>query len=271
MAKPYPKCIAPRRGYRCRLPMRSLLRAYPELTVVRCCDDPDPFAYSRTGNIKKLKDDIFKDANLLEMSVNLLGGPFKLCHLAFSGNSDITKEDWNGTDEFDFTHADDYYSEKGNGYGAIFFGVAQTNVFSFPYPKSVDKKDYAELKALGAKVQQKEGIEQELVGALGGYGNNMTTMRAWLHVNHHPNILNYWHMQIDVYGVGHEGYFKYSDKSGEAKHVRQKLREYITHIAIYESGMAYHIGRKYYRRGTCCIADAGDKLTNKLNHRFLKF
>lgn len=271
MAKPYPQCIAPRKGYRYRLPMCSLLREHPELAVVRRCDDPDPFVYSGTGNIKKLKDDVFARENLLEMSVNLLGGSFKLRHLAFSGIHDITKDEWNGTDEFDFSRTDEYYSEKTDSYGAIFFGVSQTNVFTYPYPKSVDKKDYAALKADGAKAQQIEGIDKELVGALGAYGNNMTEMQAWLHVNHHPNILNYWHMQIDVYGVGHEGYFKYTDKSAEAKHVRQRLREYITHIAIHEAGTAYHIGRKYYRRGTSCIADAGDKLANELSHRFCKF
>lgn len=271
MAKPYPRCLAPSRGYRYRLPMFLLLRDYPELTVVRRCDDPNPFVYSGTGNIKKLKDDLFKDENLLEMSVNLLGGSFKLRHLAFSGSHDITKDEWDGTEEFNFSRTDEYYSEKTDSFGAILFGVAQANVFSFPYPKSVDKKNYAALKATGAKTQQKEGIEQELVGALGAYGNNMTQMRAWLHVNHHPNILNYWHMQMDVYGVGHDGYFKYEDKSAEAKHVRQKLREYITHIAIYESGTAYHISRKYYRRGTGCLSDASDKLTNKLSHYFFKF
>ena len=271
MAKPYPKCVAPRRGYRYRLPMNSLLQNYPELTVVRRCDDPDPFAYSGTGNIKKLKDDVFADENLLEMSVNLLGGPFKLCHLAFSGSFDVTKDEWNGKDEFDFSCNDKYYSEKTDSYGAIFFGVSQANVFTFPYPKSVDKNNYAALKATGEKTQKKEGIDIELVGALGGYGNNMTQMQAWLHVNHHPNILNYWHMQIDVYGVGHSGYFKYTDKSAEAKHIRQKLREYISHIAIYEAGTAYHVGRKYYLHGTCCIANTCDKLANRLSHQCCKF
>ena len=271
MAKPYPRSVVPRRGYRYRLPMRLLLRNYPELTVVRRCDDPNPFAYSGTGNIKKLKDDVFKNEKLLEMSVNLLGGSFKLRHLAFSGVYDITKDEWDGTEEFDFSRTDEYYSEKTESFGAIFFGVAQANVFTFPYPKAVDKNNYAALKVAGQNIQKKEGIELELVGALGGYGNNMTQMLAWLHVNHHPNILNYWHMQIDVYGVGHEGYFKYTEKSAEAKHVRQKLREHITHIAIYEAGTAYHIGRKYFQRGTCCLADVGDKIANKLNHHFFKF
>ena len=271
MAKPYPRCVAPHRGYRYRLPMRLLLRDFPELTVVRRCDDPTPFAYSGTGNIKKLKDDVFKDENLLEMSVNLLGGSFKLCHLAFSGSLDVTKDEWNGTEEFDFSRTDKYYSEKTDSFGAIFFGVAQANVFTFPYPKGVDKKDYVVLKETGKQTQQKESIEQELVGALGGYGNNMTQMTAWLRVNHHPNVLNYWHMQFDVYGVGHDGCFKYTDGSKEAKHVRQKLREHITHIAIYKAGTAYHISHKYFQRGTCRIVEIGDKLTNKLNHCFLKF
>lgn len=271
MAKQYPRCVVPRMGYRYRLPMCLLLRNYPELTVVRRCDDPNPFAYSGTGNIKKLKDDVFKNENLLEMSVNLLGGSFKLRHLAFSGAFDVTKDEWNGTEEFDFSRNDEYYSEKTDSFGAISFGVAQVNVFTFPYPKSVDKKDYAALKETGQKIQQEKGIEQELVGVLGGYGNNMTQMMAWLHVNHHPNILNYWHMQIDVYGVGHDGYFKYTDKSADARRVRQQMREHISHIAIYEAGSAYLIGRKYYQRGTCCISDAGDKLTNMVNRHFFRF
>lgn len=270
MSKLYPSCISPRIGNRYRLPMRLLLRDYPELTVARRCEDPDPFAYSGTGKIKKLKDTVFGDENLLEMSVNLLGGNFKLCHMPFNPSRQYVESDWCGKEEFDFSMSEDFYRFE-ETYGVVYFGVSQVNIFTFPYPKAVDKKDYPSLKDVGEKTKKKEGIDKELVGAFGDLDKGMTEMQAWLRVNHHPNILNYWHMQIDVYGVGHEGYFRHEEKSAEARHVRQRMREYITHIAICEAGTAYHIGRKYYCRNTGCVADAYDTVANSFCHYFLRF
>ena len=270
MTKSYPCSISPKVGNRYRLPMRLLLRDYPELTVARRCEDPNPFAYSGTGKIKKLKDAVFGDENLLEMSVNLLGGSFKLCHMPFNPSRQYVESDWCGKDVFDFSQSEDYYSIE-DSFGVIYFGVSQVNIFTFPYPKAVDKKDYQPLKSVGEETKQKEGIDKELVGVFGGLNNGMTEMQAWLRVNHHPNILNYWHMQIDVYGVGHKGFFKHGEKSAEAKRVRQRLREYITHIAICEAGTAYHIGRKYYCRNTGCVTDAYDTVANSFCHHFLKF
>ena len=270
MAKSYPRSISPCLGYRTRLPMRLLLLYYPGLTVVRRCDDPDPFAYSGTGKIRKLKDEVFADENLLEMSVNLLGGGFKIRHLAFTPLRQFVESDWSGKQEFDYSISDTYYNVE-KTFGVIYFGVSQVNSYTFPYPKAVKKDEYDALKATGEMAKQDAGIDKELVGALGSAGNNMTEMQAWLHVNHHPKMLNYWHMQIDVYGVGHDGYFKYNEKSGEVRHVRQRIREYITHIAICETGTAYHIGRKYYQRNTSCIVDSYDTVVNMFCRQFVNF
>lgn len=270
MTKPYPRSISPRAANRHRLPMCKLLRDYPELIVVRRCDDPAPFALSGTGKIKKLKDEIFANENLLEMSVNLLGGKFKLHHLAFSPFRQFVEDEWCGRKVFDYSSLEDYYTVN-NTYGVIFFGVSQVNTFTFPYSKAVDKKNFPILKDAGEKAKKKERIDKELVGELGSAGNNMTKMQAWLHVNHHPTILNYWHMQIDIYGVGHNGYFKYGENSADARRVRQQMREYISHIAIQEAGTAYHIGRKYYRHNTGCIVGVYDTVVNYFCHHFHKF
>lgn len=249
MHKGYPQSIAPRRDYRYRLPMRKLLKDFPNLAVVRRCKDKNPFAYSTSGKRRCLKTDVLEE-NLLEMSVNLLGGPYKTYHLPYKPKKELVDHDWDGQYEQTFPLPEDSFSIVPT-YGAIFFRIAEANRFVFPYPKSIEKKDYDGIKRKAKIIQKREGLDVkgEIVGDFGASDNKMTSVHARLHVNHHPNDLNYWHMQMDAYAVAEDKYVRYEDKGNETRRIRHQLREFISRIAIQKLDSNYYIGRNYYIRG----------------------
>lgn len=249
MRDKYPSRVLPFSHYRYRLPMQKLLCDYPELAVVRRCKQTQPFVCSAKEKTKMLSSDAFGDnENLLEMSVNLLGGRFKLKHLPFVPDLELVKKEWDGhsSNQLPLKKNEDYtiLSEC----GSIAFRVAEINTFVFPYSKSIEKKNYDQLIKEAEKIQEKEklNVEKAIVGAFRQGDNNMTEVYARMHVNHHPNPLNYWHMQMDVYAVGQETYVKYDDSSKEARRIRHQLRVFLTRKAICKLGKRYHIGKRYY-------------------------
>ena len=271
MPKEYPSCIVPRHQYRYRLPMRKLLADYPDVAVVRRCKQEQPFVMSTSGNYRELRTDALED-NLLEMSVNLLGGLFKMRHLPFAPSLEIAKIEWDGKQIPVLPVPVDNYSEKSEA-GIIGFRVSQVNAFTFPYTKAVEKKDYSRLQKEAEKIKKRErlDVDGELVEAFGQSDKGLTTVRAWLHVNHHPTLLNYWHMQIDVYPAGSEKYLNYDNKSGEARRVRHRLREQLSRLAICELGNSYHIGTCYYKRNTGCVKACVDEIWNWTCRHCFKF
>ena len=246
MRNKYPSRILPFSNYRYRLPVQKLLCDYPDLAVVRRCKQPQPFVYSANEKTKMLSDDALGD-NLLEMSVNLLGGRFKKKHLLFVPELKLVEKEWDGCTIQILPLTSENYKVLPEC-GSVAFRVAEVNTFVFPYPKLIEKKDYEQLKKDAKKIQEREklDVEKAIVGAFRQGGNSVTTVYARLHVNHHPNLLNYWHMQMDVYAVGQNVYEKYDDSSKEAKRIRHRLREFLTRKAICKLGKCYHIGKRYY-------------------------
>lgn len=270
MVKEYPSCIVPKPRYRYRLPMRKLLCDYPDLAVVRRSDYKDPFVYSGTGKRKMLRGDAL-GRSLIEMSVNLLGGLYKMSFLPINPNLDLVKSDWRGTSYPRLPIPDTSYSVK-EQWGIVAFRVSEANTFTFPYTKSIQKNDYSKIKdqAKRAKIRENLRIEDEIVGELGQAGDNMTNVYGWLHVNHHPNDLNYWHMQIDVYKPGSDEYIK-DDGKKENRRINQQLRAHIAHIAICELGYSYYIGRRYYKHGVCSFFSCIDNIRDWICRKAIKF
>lgn len=270
MPKKYPSCIVPRPRFRYRLPMRKLLCDYPDLAVVRRSEERNPFVFSSSGKRKRLRDDAL-GSSLIEMSVNLMGGLYKMNHLPFNPVLELVENDWNGKYIPEIPVPEESYSIK-EEWGVVAFRVIEANAFTFPYTKSIKKIDYSIIKDQAERAKMREGlkIDEEIVGALGGADNDMTKVYGWLHVNHHPNDLNYWHMQIDVYKPGCDEYIKGGGK-GENRRINHQLRVYISNIAICELGYSYYIGRKYYQYGICGIYSIFDNFRNWFCRKCIKF
>ena len=193
-------------------------------------------------------------------------------HLPFAPSLDLVKDEWDGHSEPSFPlAAGDYKVEE--EWGIIGFRVSVVNSFAFPYTKAVDKKDYANVVKASERIRKREklDIDGEIVGMFGQAENQLTTVHAWLHVNHHPSLLNYWHMQIDVYPAGSEAYLLHGNKSGEARRIRHRFREFLSRIAICEFDYSYHIGSRYYRHSAGCMTNLFDDGLNNLCRRFVRF
>ena len=270
MRNKYPLRILPRSNYRPRLPMRKLLIDYPNLAVVRRCKYRNPFAISESGNRKTLLHDAL-ELNLLEMSVNLLGGRYKMKHLPYNPERELVLKEWDGCALRPLPIPKTDYNCL-TEWGSIAFRVTDVNQFVFPYLKYIDKKQYAQLMQAAQTIQEKEKIvlKEAIVGVFGKAENNMTKVYARMHVNHHPNPMNYWHMQMDVYAVGKHEYVKHDDGSNEARRIRQQMREFFSRKAICKLGKRYHIAKRYYMHGTGFCSLVIDGLLNWIENRCFK-
>ena len=205
----------------------SILQAYPDAIVVRRCNlDHYEYSFSKDGN-KYLSEKVL-GLNVLELSVNLLGGEFKLCHLPFRPNLNFVSSDWNGTD-LPQTPIDPSSYTIEEGFPSVFFYIKDLHNYAFPYEKSItSKEEYKQIKAQFEKEQESlknTNIEKIFIGEYQGCSNKKTNVCGRLLVNHHPTILNYWHMQIDAYtAIGEDKLIPYDASNGEARAIRRNLR-----------------------------------------------
>lgn len=261
MRSKYPNSILPKRNYKKQIDLNILLEKYPYLAVMRRCEDPKPFAVSATGKHEVLKASVFASINLLQMSVNLIGGKYKRKHLKYNPKGSYVSDDWDGKTLQDIPVPTDLY-EKLKSCGVIFYRISEINKFTFPYIKVIKAEDYQNFKSRAEEIQRKQDlkIDTEIVGALGNPPGNGTTVRARIMANHHPNILNYWHCQFDTYKPDSEDAVSYNEKSGEAKKLRGALREHLTRKAIKHLSHSYYIMRRDYMDSVSSVADKVDEL-----------
>ena len=254
MTNTYPHSIVPRKGFLKRICVERLLESYPFWVVARRCDDPSPFAISSDGSKRILKDDVLGN-NLLQMSVNLLGGSFKYSHFSYLPKLEVVKDAWDGELLPKLPLEPSYYNVLEN-FSIVYFYVGKVNGFVYPYTKDIKNIDeYTNIKSEAEVIKERENlkIEEEIVGAFKGLENQQTQVHAHLKVNHAPNLYNYWHMHIDTYAVNGDNPIEYSDKISEVKRIRRKLREYISRIAIENIDYSYHINRRHYIRNVSII------------------
>lgn len=238
--------------------MQYLLTVYPQLAVVRCCEEKDLYAISSDGRKRVLKENAL-GPNLISMSVNLLGGAFKRKHLCFRPQRHLVKTDWDGKSIPNAPIESNSYSVL-NATIPVYFRISEINKFAFPYCSHITASNYHQYKLNANKIKTRYNldIEDEIIGSFGYENNNMTLAYARAYINHHPNILNYWHMQMDVYTTVDNKLIDYEDNSGEAKRIRRSLREHISRIAIERLDKRYNINQIFYTKDKpfwrkCCF------------------
>lgn len=261
MCSKYPHSILPKRNYIRRLDLNELLENYPFLAVMRRCEDPKPFAVSATGKHEVLKSSIFGNTNLLQMSVNLIGGKYKRKHLRYNPKGNYVRGDWDGDTLQEIPVPKSLYDKK-KTYGVIYYRISEVNKFTFPYTKVIKAEDYKNYKSRAEEIQRKHDlkVDSEIVGALGNPPNNGTVVRARIMANHHPNIMNYWHCQFDTYKPDSEEIVQYGENGAEAKRLRGALRDHLSRKAIKQLARSYHIRHKDYMDSVSSIVDKFDDL-----------
>lgn len=267
---PYPEEIAPQKGYSNYMTIKDLLKTYPDLDVVRRCDMESPFADSATGEHTALRPEVIPN-NAIGLSVNLVGGIFVFqLHGAFNPETDIVYKDWDGETYANFPLLQDEYSEK-DPICPIFFQVSKIDRLTIPYTKTIDQQEYASIKNKVSEIQKNEDlfIEGTMISEFGKAPNGQTDVRAYLKVNHHPTILNYWHVQFDCYEADSEEPIPSDANNGVAKRIRRSLREQLRKIAVAKlDGRRYNINRRFYLSRPSCTCVAVDSCIDAY-YRFL--
>ena len=263
MANNYPTSITPKHGYHPRIDISKLLKVYPHLAVVRRCDITEPFAFSSTGNKRILKDDVFKSINPLQLSVNLIGGKFRIKHLSYKPILGKLTDLWDGVSELTSPINEDSYNVVPE-YTPIYFRVKEINKFAFPYKKHFDS--YASLNSWKQKISNKQKEHFEICKIITeeiSPKNTELEVQATLKTNHYPTLANYWHTHIDTYACNSDSPLDGNNNNSETKRIRRSLREWIGRIAIEKLDCRYHIRHQHYRNDVCILRRILDFILNR--------
>lgn len=253
MASNYPTSIIPKKGYHPRIDISKLLEIYPHLAVVRRCDILEPFAFSSTGNKRRLKDDVFADENLLQMSVNLIGGKFRIKHLQYKPVLGELTKLWDGVSLLSTPINKESY-KVASQYTPIYFRVKEINEFAFPYKKHFDNN--AALNSWKQKISKRNKEHLEICKIITEEISTKSTeleVQATLKTNHYPTLANYWHSHIDTYACDSDSPLDYGSKKSEAKRIKRNLREWIVRIAIEKLDGRYRIRQQHFRSDDCFL------------------
>lgn len=265
MPKQYPKEITPHIGYLHRMEISDLLFRYPTLIVSRK-GKPNSSVESATGEHTGLDAHFIDDReNVIGLSCNLLGGAYKPNkHDYIDPVLDFVKEDWDGITFEQFPIPAEKYKVRQGPIKRIFFRVSDIHCHTFPYLKHIDKDKYQSTKEkaeLIFKKDQRYFIQNAIISELGN--NNMANVLGRICVNHHPTILNYWHVQFDCYASDSESPMDSSCTSKEDRRIRHAMRVFLNHNAILKmDSRHYHISRKFFYESvptlTCLIDNIRD-------------
>ena len=200
----YPVEILPKKIYKKRLSIKCLLGKYRDLMVVRQVKG-NANDYKRQTEAGELEwDDSIFENSLANLSMNLVGGIFKITnssHLHFLPISQEAKKTWSGERVSHKIVADkSSFSFEPCCFGMCFY-VKEIHDRTFPFFKHFDTKEerdnYANL-AKDATTEREKEYDAHLVGAFENKRINVE-IRPRLKVNHSPTMANYWHVTLDTY------------------------------------------------------------------------
>lgn len=241
--------IAPRRGFRVRLDIKTLLTKYPEMTVMRQINKPASEVVddsSQENGVRKLKQEAFSGVTLEEMSTNLLGGLFLDKHFNVRCKNDKSTTDWNGERMNGFTFEDADYAILDPCVIAC-FRIRNLVNLEFPYEIQIQNPEQ-EQKILDetTRIRLKENreIKKSILRNVEGK-DDMKEGDGWVKVRHSPVFSNYWHVVVDSYPMDSERPFLHNqvDENGKRKNRTglQKRAMRSFKFQLCQIGMVYPI------------------------------
>lgn len=178
----YPIRLLPQAAYTPRMNRNRLIDIDPYLqrksflAMKDCCfdDNPDNVTPAAFGN-----------SGLYRMSVNILGGLFRIGDEIW--HQSLCEEDvWNGG-EVDMQRFEDRYEPR-KIEASVYFKFSSANDIQWTFPKRFGSKDERNEweEAIVDGLTDKEIFEKE----------TEYQIKAHSECHHNPNMLNYWHMEI---------------------------------------------------------------------------
>lgn len=217
---PYPWCLIPKRKYKSRLCIDSLLETQ-KLFIVRRSDKNHSETFNIFGTLRK---DALTVKELPNLSMNLLGGKFKSKHLKFIPKGSSSNV-WNGKDAIMLKDYENQY-EIAQTSTPIFIEAGLLNNIQIPY-------NNAGREALKLAKLNKLDIDYS--------DPNLPKLneKGISKISHQPTNLNYWHVELQIFN-------KNNDKIAKAKDmVGKSASEYIL-IHIISKKASSEIPSFYY-------------------------
>lgn len=162
----------------------------------------------------KLREDALSETDMINMSMNLLGGAFKLEYIEFNPTKEATRN-WNGKEPVFYSKYHTLIQTLPHT-TPIFLNVSDVHNKNIPYQRNKDKDANKLMVKLNIKPLETDG-KYEL------YAKSI--------INHEPTQLNYWHVEFQIKDV--ENNLVSNTKSSWRKNVAEMALKHI--ICVYAS------------------------------------
>lgn len=245
----YPQEILPQKGYITRMDLSYLKDLYPLIAVRRCMiSSSAAFEESECG-VKMLTSDAI--GQVIGLSLNLLGGKFDdKKHILYKpSKTSPCREDWDGK-TFHKVSSNDYSISDLGGFN-LYYSVRDWYNFTFPYNTTASSSEqFYKMHDDQNSIAESEGIDLEnKICDVFKSKKQTFKMIARTKINHHPTLMNYWHVQLDCYrGNSTTEIMDKDNPASERKKIGLLLKNELKVNYHTEAKMNYHIDKKYYQQ-----------------------
>lgn len=175
----YPEYLIPKSTFVAQMSIDDLLKAVPELEVIRRSDKPQKETFNELG---LLRQDAITGKELPNLSLHMLGGGLKVEDIRFVQKKP-SSDTWPSTPPIDPLTLLQYV-EIAPVYTPVFFTVKDIHEVTFPYVRSGSDKMAKKLR----EQFPKKSLFDEVADTI--------TFSGTSKVAHAPAQLNYWHAEL---------------------------------------------------------------------------
>lgn len=262
----YPFSIIPKAAYKKQLDFIELTDKYPDLLVLRLVSGNESEFYSDGPGPKELTDRIFS-GTVQNLSMNLLGGKYKLKHYPFIPKNDGASDPWNGK-KVDISRYKDSYQDISLSF-YVCFNVR--DIDRKPYPFSVTFNDENERDIMKTKIEASLSERQILIDhdVVGKFisKTEKVDVEVYMQLVHRPNNLNYWHVTLDTTRLADTEYIMPNEHlSTRGKRQLKAFKQHLMELINRPDRVPYIIRLKdYYEKMTLWdrLFDMSQKLLGK--------
>lgn len=230
----YPYEVVPKATYKKRLVFKALRSDHPNMFVLRMVKGRKEDYYDESSDNQELTDRIFQ-GTIQNLSMNLLGGKFKIEHYSFRPKNDGASDEWNGGDVDLSLYKDSYIDETPSFY--VCFNADDIDGTTYPFPikfSNQDERDSMEKKASAIFDEREIQIDQDVVDKFVS-SEDKVNVQVLMQLVHRPNNLNYWHVTLDTTRPDNSEYIMPDEKLNsrdkrQMKAFKQHLMELIENI-----------------------------------------
>lgn len=243
----YPIEILPHKSYKKRLNLSVLKNKY-SLMAVRWCAVPYESAFEDSAKGTKVLTSS-AIGQPLGLSMNLLGGLFdKDKHILYRPTKySPCRDDWDGISLYTVS-CHDFEILSPDGF-CLYYDINEWHNYTFPYYTTApDKATFDGMKAKEKSIALAEDIVIEsIVQECFKSKKNPFQMTARTKINHHPTLMNYWHVQLDSYRGNSTEEILDKDKPGsERKKICLLLKNDLKVKYKTDYQVDYHIEKEDY-------------------------